>query len=227
MKLTTLAVCLLCLSSLFAQKIDLSIAHGGNKFYDWVSKAEQTYAMHDYEIGTASAVKLGIEEIVNWKIKPRFELGFEMYNGSYHYVPDGHSSSSWRGTLDVMSISVACYPINLTFFQNFNWNLGFQSSLYNFSSNSRVNYYGFVENNGVFSSGDKVFYDDISSKVRIGVVSRLAYDVHIKNGWSIQPQVNYSFGFTRELRKGLVPSFIKSMRIYGGIGISKEISVKK
>lgn len=219
MKLTTLLICCCALAAAYAQKTDVSLFYGRNDFFNY--RGDYNYYKKIHTHGKAVALKWARVGNGNWKIHPRFELGLDYYEGGFYYVAASLGPSSSSGTFNVTTFTFACYPINVTFLKNFEWNFGLQTSFFNINQNSKIIHTGI--SNNTFSH--TIFEGrSVSAILRVGAVTRLAYSIPLKNGWSIQPQVNYYYALTGERR---FFGSIKSRRIYGGVGFCRDLGAKK
>lgn len=205
---------------------DLVTSVGKNNFFDLRGIINEDYYNTKYTSGFASSFKLGYYPKIEGFLKSRFEFGVEMYEGKYFdsYISK-EPPNSWSGIITVTTLSLAYYPINLSFFKNFEWNLGIQSSFFNVSSKSRV------VNSGVTSGAEGYYWfkksfngGRVSFPVRFGINNRLAYNIKVNEVWSVQPQINYHFGLVYEMQLE-IPSPLKSMRTYFGVGISRDFRV--
>lgn len=216
-------LCFLVSGMCTGQNIEMSTHFGKNNFY----KLYNEYS--GFTSGLANAINIAVSDIeTNWS-KVRLELGLVSYSGKYRYNYVGKAGNSTRLSGEIMNTDICFtfYPLSIQFWKKFEFDLGVR-----IAKNVDENFAVTIKSTSVntttnqLESEEKTLNEKFSSisikALKIGVSSRLAYNITLGENWSIQPQLTYFLGLSEELYGS--PSKMKSMRYYAGIGIRRSLS---
>ncbi len=206
---------------LSGQNLELFSGYISNTFYDTHDVGR--HYQSSYKKGSGYNVGLGIDNIMLDKLKCRFTLQFDNYNGGLN-VSNGGLGGAYRTDALVSKslLSVGLFPLNFDIKQKLHLGLGVLfSKLINESVNGTT--YTLLMGQEKENSIEDI-YDNYSSSMTFGVQGRIACDIKLTPEILLTPQYIFHYGLTEEF--AYFPTETKSLRHLFCLGLKKSIHLK-
>lgn len=222
-----LIILLIFTSSLktFGQKsIEFFGGYCKNNFHDYMK--DEGHYQSSYELGNNGySVGIGIEKIqVDW-LTMRFTLRYDKYDGEI-LASDGGLGGGYttKANIDKSLLTLGLFPVNLKVVKAVDINIGLEiSRLIHESISGTASGWLMGQPNWSEDLNDR--YDRYNNLLYIGLKSRIAYDLKLRNDLYISPQYQIYYGISNEFEE--FPEATKSIRHYFCIGIEKTINPKR
>jgi hypothetical protein len=206
-------------TSFYAQKIEIIQGIHVNKFFetDNGSRFQNNYTSY-----TGYTIRLAYQSPKVRKMSWRLELGYQKYHTDFRSQDGGIGGGYYvQARIDKSVISFTVFPLNLTFWDKLNINLGLTFSGAVTSSYEGVRtYYSNIPPSSTSEDLHDIYMNYISFG-HLGLSGRLAYNFKLSSKVTLSPQYSYYYGVTSEFQA--FPRNAKTMRHYYCVGVGMEI----
>jgi hypothetical protein len=217
MKIFLVIILIVNVSLLLGQRVELYTGANKNSFY-----GSKDLHSSSYKSGFGFSVGIGLDSLIFGKLKTRFALQFDSYQGSLMADVGGVSyAERIDAKVNKSTIGFCFFPLNVRIKKKIDFNLGVELSHLVYEKYSGV-LKGFDPYNPSYSYDLNEKYKSFSSKMHLGIKARINYDIYISNSVAISPQYLFYLGTSPEFNK--FPGLTKSMRHYACLGIRKKIN---
>ena len=218
MKSLILILVLMSCLTLYSQNIEFAIGLNKNNFFDFINGGPQT-SSYTSDLGFVG--QIAINDIKADWLQLRLTLSFERYSGKLKASQFGQAGGSETiADIDKSLLSFGFFPVNFQILKRININVGFEMS--------GLIHEKFEGTYSVWSIGVPYWstelsdmYDKYSSRIYLGLKSRLAYDIKLTDNLIISIQYSFYYGLSNEFIEP--PEQTKSVRHYFCIGIQKKL----
>jgi len=210
---------LLCLStSLSAQKIELIQGIHVNKF---IGTYNNPSYQNSFTPHSGYNIRFAYESPKTKKMSWRLAIGYQKYSSDFRTGDGGHGGGFYvQAKIDKSVVSFIIYPLNLTFWDKLNINLGFAFSTTISNSYDGVRtHWTLTEPSTTDDLHD--LYETYNSFGHFGLTGRLAYDFKLSSKMTLSPQYAYYYGISSEFQQ--FPSDARTMRHYYCVGIGWKL----
>lgn len=216
-----LIILLFCISSLtlYSQSIEIYGGVNRNMFYGQ-NHPEYSYFTADYKAGNGFTAGIGIDSLHINRLRMRFTLQFDQYNGSFDAESNSGKAIYHRaaGEVNKSVVSLGFFPLNFTVKKKVDLNFGAEASALLSESVSGAGFYD-------YSLGESLSYDlaehynRYSTRAYYGLKGRIAYPLAFSKVILI-PQYSFYYGLSNEFEA--FPKAIKSMHHSICLGIKMK-----
>jgi hypothetical protein len=205
-------------TTLSAQKIEIFSGPTHNRFA--VLKRISGHFSSSSKSGIGFVAGIALDSVVDNKLRWRFTLQFEQYEGKL-YLSNGGQAGYW--SVDAYAkrsiLSVGLFPYSFEIKNKIHLNGGAIISYVMKEKLTGVNTLYLIGNASTYNLQDSV--QNYSKKLLIGAQVRAAYDIKISNTLILSPQYLFYIGLNREFKSGLDDAV--TMRHYFCVGVKYGI----
>lgn len=211
------------ITTLRAQRQEITFGVNRNHFYDF-HKTARSFESKDQN---GLSLSWSFDNMDTKKFPLRASIKLDRYQGDVNIFNGGLGGGV---TLDAAvakhMIAIGLYPLNFKIKRSLNFNFGVEfNALILEKAKGSFSYY----QGGSPPISSNIPLDDgntrASNNFGIGVTSRVAYYISMKNGWSLVPQYQIFAGVSDEFR--INQSETRSLRHYLAIGLAKKPELKR
>ncbi len=203
-------------STLHGQRLELMAAMNYNSFYGHGAGIDRA----SYHSAPGFSAGIALDSIKWGRLKPRYSMQFDFYQGSLKVTEGGPSySKAVEAQVQKLVVGLCFMPFYIRTKKRIDFNFGLEVSGLiheNFSGTT----WGYGPFTPTYSYNLTEHYKRFSSILNLGLKARIGYNIQISNSWDIC--IQYLF------YRGLGPEFyyvsgVRSMRHCVGVGFRKKI----
>lgn len=211
------------ITTVWAQRQEITLGVNRNRFYDFHQKAKH------FESTDQFGISLGwsIDNVETKKFPYRLTVKLDRYRGVVNIFNGGLGGGVTLGA-DVTKnmIAIGLYPLNFRIKRVLEFNVGVEVNAL-ILENIKGNLYYYQGGSPPISYTTTL--DDgatrVSHSIGVGLNARVAYYIPIQKGWSLVPQYQIFSGISDEIK--IIQSETRSIRHYLAIGFAKKLQVKR
>jgi len=206
--------------NLFAQNIEVAGGLNKNDFYDH-NEADDPNLDSKYNSAIGYSVGISFEHTYD-SLPLKYTLKIDNYKGKLQTSFGGHGgASSTNADVNKLSIALDIYLINIRLLRNIRLNIGGSLSyLLHDNTTGDQSWISYSPNFPYVYSGKDSIVE--INKFNFGLITRVAYEIKIKDDLYLIPQYLFYYGLTNEFQN--IEADTKSYRHYFEIGLIKKIN---
>jgi hypothetical protein len=191
----------ICLSApnLMGQSLEVSGGIIRNSFYDRQIKEEEYNIDAKFNPGWGYSFGISVDDIKPEFMLLRFTLRLEKYGGkiyTFSMSPGGDSKTD--AETEKYCLGLAFYPLYFHVLKNIHIGLGFQLSYLLGDKTTGYQYENWPGHHSYVALDNHSI--EINRRFNYGIISRLAYNIHLTGNWYIVPQYLFYMGANTEFK---------------------------